>query len=59
MLKKVQGSQEYYLQIIYNLDKPANQFITKEIGPILYALLFAGGESLVPSLRFLTINSLV
>lgn len=41
MLKKVQGSQEYYLQIIYNLDKPANQFITKEIGPILYAMLFA------------------
>ena len=59
MLKKVQCSQEYYLQIIYNLDKPANQFITKENGPILYAMLFTGGDGLVPTLRFLTINSLV
>ncbi|KAK8802149.1 hypothetical protein WA158_006543 [Blastocystis sp. Blastoise] len=35
MLKKVTGAQEHYLKIIYNLEKPANQFITKEIGPIL------------------------
>lgn len=34
MISKVSGQKEYYLKVIFNLAKPANQFIAKEIGPI-------------------------
>lgn len=34
MINKASGQKEYYLKVIFNLEKPANQFITKEIGPI-------------------------
>ena len=34
MISKVSGQKEYYLKVIFNLEKPANQFITKEISPI-------------------------
>ena len=34
MISKVSGQKEYYLKVIFNLNKPANQFISKEIGPI-------------------------
>lgn len=34
MISKVSGQKEYYLKVIFNLEKPANQFIAKEIGPI-------------------------
>ena len=38
MISKVSGQKEYYLKVIFNLEKPANQFIAKEIGPIAYIL---------------------
>lgn len=34
MINKVSGQKEYYLKVIFNLEKPATQFVTKEIGPI-------------------------
>ena len=42
MISKVSGQKEYYLKVIFNLEKPATQFVTKEatqfvtkeIGPI-------------------------
>ena len=34
MISKVMGQKEYFLKVVFNLEKPANQFITKEIGPI-------------------------
>lgn len=34
MISKVTGQKEYFLKVIFNLEKPATQFITKEIGPI-------------------------
>ena len=34
MINKVTGQKEYFLKVIFNLEKPANQFVTKEIGPV-------------------------
>jgi AP-4 complex subunit mu-1 len=34
MISKVMGQKEYYLKVIFNLEKPATQFVTKEIGPV-------------------------
>lgn len=34
MISKVSGQKEYYLKVIFNLEKPATQFVLKEIGPI-------------------------
>ncbi|KAK8833162.1 hypothetical protein WA577_002776 [Blastocystis sp. JDR] len=34
MISKVTGQKEYYLKVVFNLEKPANQFITKEISPV-------------------------
>ena len=34
MINKVTGQKEYFLKVVFNLSKPANQFITKEIGPV-------------------------
>lgn len=39
MISKVTGQKEYFLKVVFNLSKPANQFITKEIGPIAYVML--------------------
>ena len=36
MISKVTGQKEYYLKVVFNLEKPANQFITKEISPVAW-----------------------